>query len=509
MSSTPEHPAHSASAEDATPSAAVREMIEAAGPHSGPLRRILELLVEGPIPFDALVRESAVPRRTVEELLSAAGSAVTTDTNGSRLTDPELGAQFTPRQYETPSYAADFVREAVESGPAPRAALDHVTATPETVLRRAEWLRDHYDLRAATVLCVGDHDLTSLAVAVVEPSTRVLAVDLDERVLAHIDALAAAHDLPVRTLHADFRFGLPRGVQDWADLVFTDPPYTPEGVGLFAARAAECLGEQGRMLLAYGYSDRTPALGHGVQQELLRLGFVFEAIVPDFHRYHGAQAIGSASDLLVCRPTAQTRKVLRRGGGIYTHGPQSVESSAGPMDQGSLAALRNLIGHDELSPAGWHRPQGESAATPIFDLRDDPGPWLLRMLLACNASSAAFLVPNNHPDIADAAGQRGLRELIAGKFRIRFHRSNPDSQHAIVVAESTSDESARGKLLWRAHGKLGNTWREALIAASDGELTKRTARARVDESAPAPEDLHVRLIDLPRHRIAAVLHAAG
>lgn len=509
MSNTPEHPARSTPSEDAAPGAAVRAMVEAAGPHSVPLRRILELLGEGPIPFDALVRESAVPRRTVEELLAAAGSAVTTDTRGLRLTDPELGAAFASPQHGTPSHAADFVREAVESGPAPHAALDHVTATPETVLRRAEWLRDHYDLRAATVLCVGDHDLTSLAVAVLEPSARVLAVDLDERVLAHIDALAAEHDLPVRTLHADFRFGLPRGVRDWADLVFTDPPYTPEGVGLFAARAAECLREQGRMLLAYGYSDRTPALGHGVQQELLRLGFVFEAIVPDFHRYHGAQAIGSASDLLVCRPTAQTRKLLRRAGGIYTHGPQAVESSAEPLAPPARAALRDLVGHDGLSPVGWDRPQGETAATPIFDLRDDPGPWLVRMLLACNASTAAFLVRNNHPDIADAAGQHGLRDLIAGKFEVRFHRSNPDPQHAVLLAESTSDESARGKLLRRAHGKLGNTWREALIAASGGELTKRTARARVENSVPAPEDLQVRLIDLPRHRIAAVLHAAG
>ncbi|QGK71255.1 putative methyltransferase [Allosaccharopolyspora coralli] len=507
--STPENPAHSFPSEDPTPGEAVRAMIDSSGAQSGPLRRILALLGEGPITFDALVRESATPRRTVEELLSAAGSAVTTDHGEVRLTDPGFAAQFTRTEPATPSHAADFVRQAVESGPVARAALDHVTATPETVLRRAEWLRDHYDLRGATVVCVGDHDLTSLAVAMVEPSARVLALDLDERVLAHIDTLAAEHDLPVRTLHADFRFGLAPSVRECADLVFTDPPYTPEGVGLFAARSAECLDEQGRMLVAYGYSDRTPALGHAVQQELLRLGFVFEAIVPDFHRYHGAQAIGSASDLLVCRPTSQTRKVLRRTGGIYTHGPQSVESSSGSMDEQSRTALRNLVGHDELSPPGWDRPLRKTAATPIFDLRDDPGPWLLRMLLACNGSSAAFLVPNNHPDIADAAGQTALRELITGKFGIRFHRSTPDSRHAVVLAESTSDGSVHGRLLWRAHGKLGNTWREALVAASGGDLTKRTARARVAESAPVPEDLHVRLIDLPRHRIAAVLHAAG
>ena len=53
----------------------------------------------------------------------------------------------------------------------------------------------------------------------------------------------------------------------------------------------------GRVLLAYGFSDRTPALGLKVQQELQRLGLVFEAILPAFHRFDGAQAIGSAADL--------------------------------------------------------------------------------------------------------------------------------------------------------------------------------------------------------------------
>jgi hypothetical protein len=59
----------------------------------------------------------------------------------------------------------------------------------------------------------------------------------------------------------------------------------------------------------------------------------------------------------------------------------------------------------------------------------------------------------------------------------------------------------------RAHGKLGNVWREALITVSRGELTKREARERVEAFAPNEEDLGVRLIDLPRHRVAALLPA--
>ena len=56
----------------------------------------------------------------------------------------------------------------------------------------------------------------------------------------------------------------------------------------------------------------------------------------------------------------------------------------------------------------------------------------------------------------------------------------------------------------RAHGKLGNVWREALVTASHGELTKRESRERV-ESLATEDILAQRLIDLPRHRIAALL----
>ena len=48
-------------------------------------------------------------------------------------------------------------------------------------------------------------------------------------------------------------------------------------------------------------------------------------------------------------------------------------------------------------------------------------------------------------------------------------------------------------------------WREALVTASHGELTKHEARDRVEAATPNSEDLDVRLIDLPRHRIAILL----
>ncbi|WP_093157909.1 bis-aminopropyl spermidine synthase family protein [Saccharopolyspora antimicrobica] len=495
------------------PTDAVQALLTDAGVLARRLREVLAQLTGDPVELDELIRRTAVTRRTVEDVLAAIGPDLETTGSAHRLA-PQARDRYRERFAldelgAAPAAAGQLalMREFIESGPKPAAALDHVTATPETALRRAEWLRDNYDLSGANVLCLGDHDLTSLALGLVAPSVSVTVVDVDERILQHIDAVSAERGFGVRTLHADLRFGLPPVLEGWADLVFTDPPYTPEGIGLFATRAAECLaGPQSRLLVAYGYSPRTPALGHKVQQELLRLGMVFEAILPQFHRYFGAQAIGSASDLYVCQPTAHTRKLaLRQAPGIYTHGPQSVEAREAAAPPEFLAAIGERLGSPvtTLHDPGWTRPARRQPS--VYDLRADPGPWLLRMLLAANADRVGFVVGNNHPDITSERAQRALSELVAAKYRLRFHRSTPDAKHAVVVAELVEPDSAAGYLLQRAHGKLGNVWREGLIAHVDPELTKRAAKERIAALAPVLDDLDLRLIDLPRHRIEALL----
>ena len=230
--------------------------------------------------------------------------------------------------------------ELIANAPRGRHTLDHVAATADTVVRRALLLDARFWLDGARLLCVGDHDLTSLATAMLHPGVEVTVVDLDERILAYIADQADRLGLDVRTRWADLRLGLPASAQAWADLVITDPPYTPEGVGLFVARGVEGLRdrEQGRILLAYGASERTPALALKVQHALSQLNLVNEAIYPDFNRYLGAEAIGSAADLYVLRPTTKTwpavaARVDGYGTAIYTQGPQSVESTgpAGPL----------------------------------------------------------------------------------------------------------------------------------------------------------------------------------
>lgn len=545
-SGNPQHPA----------SPEVTDHLAALGVHGRPARLAIGLLADGWQTLPELIRRSALPRRSVEELLTALDADLERDGDQLRLRrdrisrhqplaaaprhaapsqDDQLAQQASADPTVAMSRAPDdralaAIASDIAAGPSPTPAMDHVPADADTVLRRARWLTEHYVLDGARLLVLGDHDLTSLAVCALQPGLAVTVVDLDDRVLAHVDRLAAERGHDIRCLHADFRFGLPPLATGWADLVFSDPPYTPEGMALFASRGVEALRDPvsaGRLVLAYGYSTRSPALGLKVQQELLRAGLVFESILPGFHRYHGAQAIGSAADLYVCQPTVRPKgspahrgKAGRPSGrtGIYTHGPQSVESAAQDTETTALTALHEHAAEGgrrvlERAP-GWARPLAARAdETVAMVLAADPGPWLLRTLLATNADQVVLLVPNNHPDLVSESSQQALSRLLRSKYRLRFLRSKPGPAHAIVLAtaaphdELAPAERTANAVLHKAHGTLGNVWREALITASGNALTKNQARDVVTVDAPPRIDLGSRLIDLPRHQLVELLTA--
>lgn len=422
------------------------------------------------------------------------------------------------------------LRTLIAEAPRGRHTLDHVSATAETVLRRALLLGERFWLPGARLLCVGDHDLTSLAVRMIHPEVEVAVADIDDRILAYIDA----QNLGVRTRWADLRLGLPPSLRGWADLAITDPPYTPEGVGLFAARAAEGLRDrdQGRILVAYGASERTPMLALKVQKALLSLNLLNEAIFPDFNRYHGAEAIGSAADLYVLRPTTKTwpavaARVERAATAIYTQGPQAVESSGRtprPEATALPAASAAVEGFEPGLLAGeWPRellptiPRARLATLLAKPYAADPErvaiavpagleAALSRLLLATRARHVRVLLARPPEDLP------ALTALLAPVYDLTARR-RADGGHVLdAVRLPPPEDTAAGvvrRIMDNAHGKIVNVWREALIGAGGTGVTKKRARAAIEEAAPWAGDLT--LLEAPLRRITdlpdAVSHA--
>ncbi|MFI7446865.1 bis-aminopropyl spermidine synthase family protein [Nonomuraea sp. NPDC049714] len=490
----------------------VERLLDAAGADSRRLRHALTLLCDGQWwTLADLVRQSATSRRTIEELLRE----LRLERSGDRFRVPpthspdyqDLLAVAPPPEDPVAHLLSHYgpvlerLGELIAKAPRARHTLDHVAATPDTVLRRALLLGARFWLPGARLLCVGDHDLTSLAVKLVHPETDVTVVDVDERILAYIDE----QDLGVRTRWADLRLTLPPSARDH-DLAITDPPYTPEGISLFTARAIEGLKDDGRILLAYGASERTPALALKVQNSLSALNLTFDAIYPDFNRYFGAEAIGSAADLYILRPTTKTRpaaaaRLDRAVTAIYTQGPQSIESTRTGAEPATSTA--------DLLVGDWPKsfPQPRAKLTT----------WLTKPY-AATLDSVAVAVPAG----LESAIPRLL--LATRATHVDLHLTEPPARLPAVlttVYDCTTDgtvlhatrrpqpadpeDQVLRRILDHGHAKLANTWREALISlarAQGSTLTKNEARTLIRQAAPWAEDLTP--LETPLHHLASL-----
>lgn len=546
----------------------VAEHVSGFGAHGRAHRQILALLADGNTSLEVLVRDTALPRRVVEALLRLLGDDLRTS-NDVLSIRPDRISQYRKRfdldqlhqtmildpadeRLEGSAQLTKLMGDIIAAGPKPVRALDHVPATPATAIRRALWMDGSFDLAGSTLLCIGDHDLTSIATCLVNPDVKVIVVDIDENLLSFIDQEASRRGLNIQTAYADFRLGIPSLALESADLVFTDPPYTPEGVRLFLARGLQGLRDRanGRLLMAYGYGSHQPTLGLKVQQAVQSLSIVYEAILPHFNRYVGAQAVGSASDLYVCRPTTITWKALdliaSDAVNIYTHGAQSLEGEKKQLsDTLNAALLEAAAGPTDLPVSalvGMERPStdGETVGLSLSEIFDgtglasiknartsavgvdlfgDPGSWLTRTLVGLNVQRVAISVHNKHADITSQVAQENLKELVGTKWRLRFRRSTPDSTHAIVEgteidpASLSATDAAKRIVLDGAHRKLENAWRDALVKASrrlDGEpLTKNQARDRIAKANLAPDVLAGSLIELPEHQMRKVLETVA
>ena len=505
------------------------------------VRRVLEALHDGAT-LSQLVDASGLPRRDTEAVLAELAPFLQTDGDRHHLPTGVAAGASAPEEAAVVSRLAELAAGL----PPSRWRLDHVPATPETMARRALYLAEEYELCGAAVLCLGDHDLTSLAVGSVEPGADLTVVDIDERILDHIGDSAAGLDLAVTTAWADLRLCLPPSLTGTADLVFTDPPYTTEGMRLFLVRALEALRPtgHGRVAFCFGTGERHLVKALEVQAVLGDLRLALEAMLPGFNRYTGAEAIGSRSDLYICRPTtgAKVGEEARPGsggdgrrgrgrsraagravtGGIYTRGPAAEEAVPPSLPDAVRPAAIGAAGDGPhvLVGEGWSEPAvplpeffARAAAwatasrrapfpfagTPLINTAPDYGAAALRTLLLTAAERVVLILPRrNLDDLAIA--------VLGAAYEIAAVPAGPGGDPAVLMATRRDDspadqaEAVLRHVLLHPGAKVVNAWRDGLLAiARDAgrPMTKNEARAEIRAEALSPNLRRLRTWELP------------
>lgn len=220
--------------------------------------------------------------------------------------------------------AVNLLQDIQSERPRPRREYDQFPATVETTARRASLLNFFGDIQEKRLLFLGDNDFTSVASASYGLAERIVVLDIDERVLNEINLVSENKNFGIKSVRYDARSKPPMELTGKFDIVFTDPPYTPEGIKLFVSRAVEFLdsiNKAGRVYVCYGNSDRAKERFLPIHETLVQSGLMTRWVFDKFNRYHGAESIGSASSLFVSEVTPKTTPLVRGSYDkpIYTH----------------------------------------------------------------------------------------------------------------------------------------------------------------------------------------------
>ena len=188
-------------------------------------------------------------------------------------------------------------REYAKLRPTVNTRIDQSHATPETAVYRTAIMADRGDLEGKRVLFIGDDDLTSIPTAMTGFPEEVVVMDIDERLLNLIDKVSRKEGLNIETVKQDFREELNKRYWGRFDTVFTDPPYTLDGLKLFLSRGVEGLGEGNKGVLYLAFSHKPIEEYLEVQRIIHSMNFAIYELIPGFNIYEGSEIIGSTTFL--------------------------------------------------------------------------------------------------------------------------------------------------------------------------------------------------------------------
>jgi len=228
-------------------------------------------------------------------------------------------------KFDEKTYDLKRIREVLKKyqkfRPKPNRDLDQFNATIKTTVKRVMKLLNNGDLNDKKVAFLGDDDLVSVAAALTHKCNKITVFEIDKRLNEFINKISKENDLEIEIIEQDLSQPIDKKWLDEYDVVFTDPPYTKEGINLFLNQAIKLIKKNflGRIYLCYGNSDRAREREVEIQKLILDHNLIIKTKLPQFNKYFGAESIGSQSSLYILDWTPSTKTIESNFKKVYTN----------------------------------------------------------------------------------------------------------------------------------------------------------------------------------------------
>lgn len=270
------------------------------------IARILKL----PIPIISAIKKEFINLGILEQNkgvnLTTKGIAYIEKTMGLKGLNKKLVISIIEKKYDFYNMfkgELEILKHIFEEKPRADLSIDQTECSAETSLKRAVLALENNSILGKNILCLGDDDLISIAIKVllkkifdqnINETCKISVVDIDDRILLYIKNF----DNNISTIKKDLTEKIDEENLHNYNVVFTDPPYTLEGLSLFLNRTKLNLKRDfGKIFLSFGSKDNFTYLE--IQKLFSRLNLVVKNILDDFNSYKGASIIGGRSNMYI------------------------------------------------------------------------------------------------------------------------------------------------------------------------------------------------------------------
>ncbi|MBC7081021.1 MAG: bis-aminopropyl spermidine synthase family protein [Thermoplasmatales archaeon] len=153
----------------------------------------------------------------------------------------------------------------------------------EDVLRRLAFVYERGDL-IGKIFVIGDDDFFSIACGLTFMPKKVVAIDIDERIVNFINKVADEYSLPVDAYVNDIRKENEKFSKKF-DVFVTDPVETIPGIKLFLSRGASSLKRNGAGYFGLTTLEASLKKWYEIQKMIYDMGFVITDIRRRFSTY--------------------------------------------------------------------------------------------------------------------------------------------------------------------------------------------------------------------------------
>jgi len=204
--------------------------------------------------------------------------------------------------------------------PRPYTWLDQAFGIPETAVLRALFMLEEGDVEGRKIIFLGDDDLTSIATGLLGASRKITVIDIDGRLLELISDISRSEGISIECVHHDLRKPLPNELRNTYDVVFTDPPYTIQGLKLFLSRGIDALRKRKCASLYLSFAHKPPEEMLSLQVAISEMGLFIREMITRFNKYEGAEMFANTTFLAKLETTEEAHPSIVGpfDGKIYT-----------------------------------------------------------------------------------------------------------------------------------------------------------------------------------------------